>query len=146
MGRKQQRPFSPRALRRFAIHSVIRARIGSEGVAYRYNVLVPVQEVTPGKPAREVATTDDLDRIESMLADDFGGVTASATVPALRGRGARDPKDADDTRETNTHQCFTVYAAAVGESDGYFRALRRELEEALGEGVILVERQEVTFL
>lgn len=145
MGR-QRRSFNRRALRRVAIGSKIRARIGSEGVVYRYAVLVPVQELKPGRPARDIATADDLDQIEGMLAFDFGGVTASATVPAFRGSGPRVPEDPRRSRETNTHQCFTVYAAAIGESDDYFRALRRELERALGEGVILVERQDVTFL
>lgn len=32
------------------------------------------------------------------------------------------------------------------ESDDYFRAVRGELEEALGEGVILIERQAVTLI
>jgi hypothetical protein len=38
------------------------------------------------------------------------------------------------------------YAAAREASDAYFLALRRALEEALAEGVILVERQDVTIL
>ena len=39
-----------------------------------------------------------------------------------------------------------VYAAAVRASDAYFLALQNELREALVEGVILVERQDVTIL
>jgi hypothetical protein len=39
-----------------------------------------------------------------------------------------------------------VYAAPIQESDDYFRALRQELQQALAEGVILVERQPVTLL
>jgi hypothetical protein len=35
---------------------------------------------------------------------------------------------------------------ALTQSDDYFRAIRRELQEALREGVILIERQQVTLL
>ena len=38
---------------------------------------------------------------------------------------------------------FAVLSSPVAEADAYFRALRVELESALIEGVILVERQEV---
>jgi hypothetical protein len=39
-----------------------------------------------------------------------------------------------------------VYAAVHEASDRYFLAVRKELEEALAEGIILVERQKVTIL
>ena len=41
---------------------------------------------------------------------------------------------------------FTVYAAAVRVSDEYLLTLQKELADALVEGVILVERQDVTIL
>jgi hypothetical protein len=41
---------------------------------------------------------------------------------------------------------FVIYAAPVRESDNYFLALRRELEDALAEGVILVEKQQVFLI
>lgn len=143
---RTKRPFNPKALKRYAIRRKIRPPIGSEGVVYRYTLLVPIQQLVPGRCVQEIATADDLERLEEMLADHFGGVTTSTTVPAFRGRGARDPKRPEVSRETNTHASFVVYAAAIGESDAYFRALRHELEEALAEGIILVERQDVTFL
>jgi hypothetical protein len=34
----------------------------------------------------------------------------------------------------------------VQESDNYFRAIRRELQDALQEGVILIERHQVTLI
>ena len=40
----------------------------------------------------------------------------------------------------------SVYAAAVRASDEYFLALQKELALRLGEGVILIERQDVTIL
>ncbi|HMC89721.1 MAG TPA: hypothetical protein VKI17_09235 [Gemmataceae bacterium] len=81
-----------------------------------------------------------------MLAGDFGGVTSSTTVPSLIGWGARDPRRPQKTLELNRHAYYTVYAAAVRASDEYFLALQKELGEALAEGVILVERQDVTIL
>ena len=43
----------------------------------------------------------------------------------------------------NYNAYFAVLASPVPEAEAYFRALRQELETALLEGVILVERQEV---
>jgi hypothetical protein len=34
----------------------------------------------------------------------------------------------------------------VQEADDYFRAIRQELQDALQEGVILIERQQVTLI
>jgi hypothetical protein len=94
-----------------------------------------------------VANEEDVGLIQSVLGRHFGGVTVlhRQTLPAL-GVGPRDPADVLGTAELNEHAIFEVYAAPVPESDDYFRALRRELEEALREGVILIERQEVTLV
>jgi hypothetical protein len=141
-----RRPFNPEALKPLAVLE-LRPAIGAGTVLlWRYTVFVPVEEVHADGTVREVASLDDLDNLEGMLADHFGGVTAPTTVPGLRGFGARDPARPDQTREVNRHASFLVYAAARGASDAYFLALRRELEEALAEGVILVERQDVTIL
>jgi hypothetical protein len=45
--------------------------------------------------------------------------------------------------EFNTHWPMVVYAAAAAPAEEYFAALRRELQEALEQELILVERQEV---
>jgi hypothetical protein len=50
------------------------------------------------------------------------------------------------TLEQNEHVAFEVYAAPIQESDDYFRAMRHELQEALQEGVILIERHQVTLI
>jgi hypothetical protein len=115
-------------------------------VVWRYTVFVPVEEYRADGQMLAVATADDLQALEGMLADHFGGITAPAAVPALKGAGARDPLHPGATREFNRHATFMIYAAARGASDEYFRGLRRELEEALAEGVILIERQDVTIL
>jgi hypothetical protein len=43
----------------------------------------------------------------------------------------------------NYNAYFVVLASPLPDAEVYFRALRDELENALDEGVILVERQEV---
>lgn len=143
---KDRRPFNPDAVKRHAIPA-IRSQIGEDTVAlWRYTVFVPVEEILADGTAHPVASAADLDVLEGMLADHFGGLSVPAAVPSLRGTGARDPQRPEQTREFNRHATFMVYATARGASDEYFRALRRELEDALAEGVILVERQDVTVL
>jgi len=66
-------------------------------------------------------------------------------APAF-GVGARDPSNVIGTLEQNEHVAFEVYAAPVQESDNYFRAIRQELQDALQEGVILIERHQVTLI
>jgi hypothetical protein len=93
-----------------------------------------------------VATADDLQNLQLTLIKHFGGVTLSVAVPSLVGAGARDPRKPRKTIEVNKHAFFTVYAAATQASDDYFHAMQRELADALAEGVILVERQDVMIL
>jgi hypothetical protein len=132
---------------------VVQAEVGS-GVAvtvYRYRILVPINQVireTVGKP-REVpiANDEDIQLIRSTLLRHFGGLTTTLVdLPSVRGLGARDPQRPVETLEENEHTTFEVYAAPIHESDDYFRTLRKELQEALGEGVILIERQEIVLI
>jgi hypothetical protein len=132
---------------------VVHAGVGSPSSvrAYRYRLLVPVAQTFYESPTSfrrfTIATDDDVTLIRETLSRHFGGVTMphQEPTPAL-GIGARDPSDVAGTVEHNLHVAFEVYAAPVPESDEYFRALRRELQEALREGVILIERQEVTLV
>jgi len=143
---KLQRPFNPEALAPFAVVSV-RCPIGADSLMiWRYTVLVPVQEELPDGTSREIASAVDLNRLERMLADHFGGFSTPNAMPGYRGFGARDPLLPQQSRESNLQAALIVYAAACGASDRYFLALRRELEDALGEGVILIERQDVTII
>jgi len=68
------RPFNPDALPTSSIRK-IRARIGGGALVWRYTVLVPVEETRPGKPARGLASFDDLAILERVLAAHFRGVT-----------------------------------------------------------------------
>jgi hypothetical protein len=124
----------------------IRPQLGPETLVRRYTVLVPVEEIKAGVVPRQIATADDLQKLQLMLVKHFGGVTLSPVVPGLIGRGARDPRKPKQTLELNKHAYFTVYAAAIRASDESFLALPKELADALVEGVILVERQDVTIL
>ena len=142
---RRRRPFDARALRTFAV-AALRPQLGPDTLVYRYTVFVPVEEVKTGTPSRVVATPDDLESLQFTLVRHFGGVTQSLAVPSLVGAGARDPRKPRKTIEINKHAYFTVYAAATRASDDYFRALQKELADALTEGVILIERQDVLIL
>lgn len=131
----------------------IQAEVGCElaVIVYRYRLLVPIAQFTQESPSTVrrvlVATIDEIEQLQNTFVRHFGGVTVHHQTPAaLRGVGARDPADVSGTLEQNEHVAFEVYAAAVQESDDYFRAVRRELEDALREGVILIERQVVTLI
>jgi len=142
---KRRRPFDPRALRTHAV-AALWPQLGPDTLVYRYTVFVPVEQVKVGGSSRPVATADDLQNLQLTLITHFGGVTQFIAVPSLVGAGARDPRKPKKTIEYNKHAYFTVYAAATRASDDYFRALQKELADALAEGVILVERQDVLIL
>jgi len=115
-------------------------------IVRRYTVLVPVAQLKANGVKRRIASRRDLATLEIILADHFGGVTVPTNVPVIKGLGARDPEHPEQSQEVNSHTYYLVYAAVHEASDRYFLALKRELEEALAEGVILIERQEVTIL
>lgn len=142
---RKQRAFDPRALQRYALFE-IRPRLGPETLVRRYTVVVPVEQIKTGQPPRQIATANDFRKLQLMLIKDFGGFTTSTSAPSLLGWGARDPRQPRKTLELNRHAYFTLYASAVRASDEYFLALQKELAEALNEGLILVERQDVTIL
>jgi hypothetical protein len=132
---------------------VVQAEVGTlvPLLVHRYRLLVPIAQVirTSAQSFRRtlVATDSDINTIRTALIRHFGGVTVLHQPPAPAfGIGARDPANVAGTLEQNEHVAFEVYAAPVQESDDYFRALRQELQEALQEGVILVERQQVTLI
>lgn len=94
-----------------------------------------------------VATKEDIETLRDLFIQDFGGVTMLKQSPSpLQGAGARDPRRPATTLEQNEHVAFEVLASASHQADVYFSALRLELQEALGEGVILIQRTEVTLI
>jgi hypothetical protein len=132
---------------------MIQADVGSEVSAdcFRYRLLVPIAQLVATKSGKvervSVASGEDLQTIETTFIRHFGGATVHFQEPSpIRGVGARDPSDVVGTSEQNEHVVFEVYAAPIYACDEYFRAVRRELESALGEGVILIERQRVTLI
>lgn len=138
---------------RDAFIPVLQADLGSlvSVSVYRYRLLVPVAQIIR-ESAHEVrrvlvASEGDIFTIRNTLIRHFGGVTVLHQPPAPAfGVGARDPSNVSNTLEQNEHIAFEVYAAPVQDSDDYFRALRLELQRALQEGVILIERQQVTLI
>ena len=110
---------------------------------WRYTVLVPVQQVLADATFRFIATADDLVNLELMFIAHLGGITV---LPMVRGCGCRDSQRPRETLETNKHAAYLVYAPATPLSDQYFQALRAELQEALEEGIVMIERQEAVLL
>jgi len=138
---------------REAFVPVFQAEVGSSVslVVYRYRILVPIAQIggnVAGKERRfRIAKDDDVFKLRDTLIEHFGGLTIVHQPPAPAfGVGARDPANVTATLEQNEHIAFEVYAAPVQEADDYFRALRLELEDALQEGVILIERQQVVLI
>lgn len=141
------------SLPRDAFVPILQADVGSDVSVsvYRYRLLVPIAQIVR-ESAHEirrisVATEYDIFTIRNTLIRHFGGVTVLHQPPAPAfGVGARDPSNVADTLEQNEHVAFEVYAAPVQDSDDYFRTHRGELQQALQEGVILIERQQVMLI
>jgi hypothetical protein len=132
---------------------LLQADIGSavSVFVHRYRLLVPIAQIIRESIHEvrrvSIATDEDIFTIRNALIRHFGGVTVLHQPPAPAfGIGARDPSKVTETLEQNGHIAFEVYAAPVQEADDYFRSLRAELEAALREGVILLERQQVTLI
>jgi hypothetical protein len=133
----KQRPLRPEVLEAYALPA-LRPRLGPGGIQWRYTITVPLEELKP--KMRQKATAEDVEKLEQMLLTHFGGLTRP---PDAIGYGLRDPDEPDQAPDMNYNTYFAVLASPVPEAEAYFRALRAELEEALDEGVILVERIEV---
>jgi hypothetical protein len=156
--RKLARPIPPPTRRSVSIDReqlipVVRAEVGAEVpvLVYNYRIFIPRAEVIweSATVFRQIAVASekDTETLRDLLIRDFGGVTMLLQTPSpLQGVGARDPQRPQATLESNLHVTFEVLASATHQPDLYFSALRRELQEALGEGVILIHRMEVTLI
>jgi hypothetical protein len=133
--RGEQRPFRPEALDRHAAAGLV-ARLLPGRRVWRYTVMVPLEQIKPTR--KQKATARDQNQLRRMLVRHFGGVTLPAPSP---GYGLRDPHHPEHEPERNFNASFVVLASPGPGADKYFRALRKELQDALDEGVILVERQ-----
>jgi hypothetical protein len=135
--RGDQRPFRPEALDRYAV-AALYARLLPGQRIWRYTVTVPLEQIKPTR--KQKATPRDENQLRRMLVRHFGGVTLPPPSP---GYGLRDPDRPESEPESNYNASFVVLASPGPAADRYFRALRNELQDALDEGVILVERQVV---
>jgi hypothetical protein len=117
---------------------VLRPRLGPGATQWRYTITAPLEEIEP--EMRQKATSEDLAKLQRMFLAHFGGFTRPADS---FGYGLRNPDEPDQAPEMNYNTYFAVLTSPLPEAEAYFRALRAELQEALAEGVILVERQEV---
>jgi hypothetical protein len=105
---------------------------------WRFTITIPLEEILPRK--RPKATADDLRNLQEMFVNHFGGFTR---LPNSPGFGLRHPGRPKETPEMNYNAYFSVLTSPLPEAERYFRALRTELETALVEGVILIERLDV---
>ncbi len=137
-----KRPFNPEALSTYASEA-IRPPIGVGALVWRYAILVPLEERKLHQAETILlADTEDLENLRALLSDVFGGVTV---LMPLIGSGLRDPRD-PMSLELNKSLPFVVYATPIATSDRYVEKLQQELQEALDQGLVLVERQEVFLL
>src|SRR5262249_52735108 len=132
--KSRQRPFNSGTLKDFASGDLY-PKIGAGAAVSRFTVIVPVEQVRPFRKPK--ASAADLAELEQMLVRHFGGVTIP---PASTGFGLRNPTRLHEEPEMNYNVFFVVYAAPVRESDVYFQTLQTELQLALDEGVILIEK------
>jgi hypothetical protein len=138
----QPRPFNREALKPYAV-PWLTPNVSNWSAVWRYTVLVPVEQIQADGTTSRVATDTDIESLELMFIEIFGGITR----PEKRfGRGARDPRRPKETLESNVHEVFQVYAPNAAASDQFFQALRFELQEALVEGQVLIEREDVLLL
>ena len=136
-----QRPFNPEVLTAHAIPD-IRPPLGVGALVWRYTVLVQIREVRPGEEAQSLATLGDLISLRNTFCTHFGGTTIFS---AVRGLGLRNPQD-PASLELNEHVPFVVYARPIVASDRYFDRLQQELQEALVQGLIAIEREQVLLI
>lgn len=136
------RPFNPDALKPYAVPWLV-PNVGNWSAVWRYTVLVPVEQILGDGTVKQIATNADVAALELMFIEHFGGITRP---PQSLGVGARDPRRPQETRETNRHEVFQVYAPQSPASGQYFQALRFELQEAFVEGQVLVGREDVLLL
>jgi hypothetical protein len=120
----------------------LRAALGVGAPAWRYSVLVPLEEVNAAGQVTFLADDDDLESLSEALCNHFRGVS---NLPPLKGWGLRDPAQ-PETLELNKNVPFVIYAGVSAASDRYFQKLQQELGRSLDQGLILVERQEVFLL
>ena len=133
--RGEQRPFHPEALDPYAAAGLC-ARLLPGRRVWRYTVTVPREQIKPTR--KQKATPRDQNKLRRMLVRHFGGVTLPPPSP---GYGLRDSDHPEHEPERNFNAYFVVLASPGPAADRYFGALRNELQDALDEGVILVERQ-----
>ena len=131
---KLRRPFNPQILTELS-KSPIRPPLGVGAVAWRFTLLVPIEETRSGKGTKRIATDKELVILERTLTKHFDGLTI---LPESVGYGLREKQI-----ELNRHAPLVVYAAAMTPSELYFQTLRQEQKDALAQEIVLVKRQEV---
>src|SRR5262245_30297435 len=135
--RGEQRPFRPEVLEPFADPHLLPPLLPGRRI-WRYTVTVPIEQFKPTRKPK--ASPGDRNLLRRMFVRHFGGVTLPTSS---LGYGLRDPEHPEQAPESNYNAYFVVLASPGAAANRYFRALRTELQDALDEGVILIERHVV---
>jgi hypothetical protein len=112
-------------------------------LVWRYTLLIPISEGAAGEqPAPLEGALELCNDIMQKLSDHFRGLTV---LPLLQGYGLRDSGDPKSI-ETNVNLPIQVLAAPIAAADKYFETLQDGVRDALQQGLVLVERQDVFLL
>jgi hypothetical protein len=115
--------------------------LGVGATVFTAEILIPVAEKT-ADGFRRVATRLELRAITTLLCKAFGGVTRP-----YRKRGYWFSSNRPSiSPEQNTHAVFEVVTAPTEVSLKFLRALKHELERALGEDVIFLRTAAASVL
>lgn len=138
--KKRLRPLNTRRLEKL-VTAAMRPQFGMGASVYTVELLIPVMESTK-RGVRPVATSQTLVAIRQLLCRAFGGATRANKK---RGWWQGTGKSASTSVE-NTHAAFEITAAPIEQSLTFLRALKRELERALGEQIVFLRIAMVTLL
>ena len=89
--------------------------MGPGEAVWHYTLTVPLEEIRPQK--RQKGTAEDLDTLQQMFVEHFGGFSR---LPNSAGFGLRNPTDPDQTSEMNYNAYFVVLTSPVSEADANF--------------------------
>lgn len=121
------------------------------GYHNKFTVLLPISErvIGEGGKGRKVFSNDDIDELEKLFVDTFGGFTRSSRKhPLLEGNWTND---LTKKTITNKHALYEIYTQQSTEAIAYFRDLKRGLHRrakarGMGQDIIVIEQTEVTFI
>jgi hypothetical protein len=114
---------------------------------YKFTLKLPMSEYTLGstEPSKPVFLQEDLDNLDKLFRNDFGGFTRKIETPSEFGQW-------NSAKEiiVNEHAIYEIFTARTREALNYFDELKERLHiraEKLGvkQDIIVIEQHEITF-